>query len=501
MTLPKKTQRCPHQIGALCLSFVFLLGIGCGGGSSSTGGSGGGTPPSANAMEWTWVGGSDTAVTVPSVYGTKGVAAPGNNPNGGGVSWVTSSGDLWLFGGGEVSLPGTIESENNLWEYSPASSEWTWVSGCGPTTCSQSGIYGTQGTPSVNNLPGGRGAAVSWIDDSGNFWLFGGQGYDSTGQGYDNLNDLWEYAPATKQWTWIDGSDLIMGKANYGTLGVAAPTNMPGARSNAVSWKDGNGNFWFFGGQGIDGNGVFGSFNDLWEFSPSGKEWTWVSGGTTVNTSGIYGTLGVASGTDVPGGRVNSVSWVDRSGNLWLFGGLGYDSTGSENDLNDLWEFSTSSKQWTWISGSSAVTGGPGTCVAGVYGTQGTAAAANMPGGRNAANSWIDASGNLWLFGGLGCDAHGTAGSLNDLWEFNTSSKTWTWQSGSNSVGAAQGGTGGPSGTYGTQGTASASGTPGGRSGSVSWVDSKGNLWLYGGSGHDATGHYGVLNDLWSYTP
>jgi N-acetylneuraminic acid mutarotase len=228
-----------------------------------------------------------------------------------------------------------------------------------------------------------------------------------------------------------------------------------------------------------------------------------MSAGTTVNSKGAYGTLGVGASGNVPGSRVVAVSWADGSGNLWLFGGLGYDSTGSENDLNDLWEFSSSSKEWTWVSGASAVNNAaPGAiCQAGVYGTKGVGAAANVPGGRNAAVSWIDASGNLWLFGGLGCDANGTAGSLNDLWEFSPANKTWTWQSGSSSVGAAQGGTGGPSGVYGTEGSAAAANTPGGRSSSVSWTDPSGILWLFGGDGLDSTGASGLLNDLWSYTP
>ena len=502
MIFPNQAHHHLLKLNAFSLTCILLLCIGCSGGSSSTAGSGGGItpPPPAITKEWTWAGGSNMLATPASVFGTQGVAAPANSPSVGGVSWVDSSGNLWLFGGGGFDPRGTLGPQNDLWKYTSSSNEWTWVSGCGPTPCDQSGVYGTRGTPAANNLPGGRGGAASWTDSSGDLWLFGGQGDDSTGQFY-YLNDLWEYAPTTAQWTWVGGSNLVLGKASYGTLGVAGSMIIPGARSSPVSWTDKSGNFWLFGGQGLDASGTFGDFNDLWEFSPSSKQWTWIGGSQSVDAAGVYGVVGAASSTNVPGARERAVSWADSSGNLWLFGGLGYDSTGSQNDLNDLWEFSPSSKQWTWISGSSAVTGTSGICVAGVYGTQGTAAAANVPGGRNDANSWIDASGNLWLFGGLGCDASSTTGALNDLWELNPSTKTWTWQSGSNSVGAAQGGTGGASGTYGTKGTPSASNTPGGRSGASTWVDSSGTLRLYGGSGHDSTGQYGYLNDIWSYTP
>jgi hypothetical protein len=32
-------------------------------------------------------------------------------------------------------------------------------------------------------------------------------------------------------------------------------------------------------------------------------------------------------------------SWIDSSGNLWLFGGYGYDSTGALGYLNDMWHW------------------------------------------------------------------------------------------------------------------------------------------------------------------
>jgi N-acetylneuraminic acid mutarotase len=487
MRSPSRLQRSVCLMPPFCIALLALFTIGCGGGSTS----GTVTPPPSNAKEWTWVGGNNSAgatSTLQGIYGTQGVPSASNIPAGrsGAVSWIDASGNFWLFGGGIADPLGTKGPQNDLWEYNPTSKEWTWVSGSSTSPGNRMGIYGTQGTASSANAPGGRSDSVSWIDTSGNLWLFGGSGFDSTGQA-GVLNDLWKFSPSTNQWTWVGGSDTVNAKANYGSLGVAATGNNPGARERAVSWTDSNGNFWLFGGDGYGANGSSGSFNDLWEFTPSTNEWTWVRGGSALNAAGVYGSAGVAAPGNNPGGRVNAVSWADRNGNLWLFGGLGYDTTGSEYDLNDLWEFNPSSKEWTWVSGSSAVSSvAPGAlCLAGVFGTQGTA----------------DPGGKLWLFGGLGCDASGTAGALNDLWEFDTASKTWTWQSGSNSVGPAQGGTGGPSGTYGTQGTPATANTPGGRSGSAAWIDSNGSLWLFGGSGHDATGAYGDLNDLWSFTP
>ncbi|HUD23660.1 MAG TPA: kelch repeat-containing protein, partial [Acidobacteriaceae bacterium] len=153
------------------------------------------------------------------------------------------------------------------------------------------------------------------------------------------------------EWTWESGSSAMILTAGgfygqpgiYGTQGVASTSNAPGGRAGAVSWTDGSGNLWLFGGNGYDSTNS-GSLllNDLWEFSPTTKEWTWVSGsntGTSDNsahgTPGVYGTLGVASATNVPGERDAPVSWTDSSGNLWLFGGAGYDSTGTQGGLND----------------------------------------------------------------------------------------------------------------------------------------------------------------------
>ena len=121
--------------------------------------------------------------------------------------------------------------------------------------------------------------------------------------------------------------------------GKAAPSNVPGARDHAISWADSSGNLWLFGGSGLPATGNTGLLNELWKFD--GTNWTWMSGTNITNGAGAYGTLGRASSSNLAAARVGAVSWIDSSGNLWLFGGLGEDPAGTNSvgNLNDLWRF------------------------------------------------------------------------------------------------------------------------------------------------------------------
>jgi N-acetylneuraminic acid mutarotase len=190
-------------------------------------------------------------------------------------------------------------------------------------------------------VPGARYSASTWTDSSGNLWIFGGYGYDSNGS-VGRLNDLWHYTPSSGQWTWIGGEDDFNATGVYDSLGIAALGYVPGARYSASSWIDSTGNLWLFGGYGYDSTGGVGNLNDLWRYSPSSGEWTWVSGGDGDNAGGVYGTLGTGAPGDLPGARYSASSWTDSSGNLWLFGGVGYDSTGAAGDLNELWQYDPS---------------------------------------------------------------------------------------------------------------------------------------------------------------
>lgn len=454
-------------------------------------------PPPAVHNEWTWMSGAE-AVDQVGVYGTQGAATSTNTPGAraGASSWVDASGNFWLFGGygaGAVLSPTVFEGDlNDLWKYS--NGKWTWVSGSSQTE--QPGVYGTLRVAAPGNIPGAREWAASWIDSTGNFWLFGGGGIDSAGTRGD-LNDLWKYS--NNQWTWMGGSTVAaqqgiagawQGTGVYGTQGVPSPDNFPGVRAWASAWTDAGGNLWLFGGLGTDSAGKLGLLNDLWKYSNG--MWTWVGGSSLVDQLGVYGTLGTPAAGNTPGARVNAVALTDRAGSLWLFGGEGNDATGKGIgcatppyvcDLNDVWKFDGS--LWTWIGGSN-VTDQPGT-----YGTQGTAALGNIPGAREAAVGWLDAAGNLWLFGGAGFDSTQSYGELNDLWKF--SGGQWTWMNGSD--------TADQTGSYGTLGIAAATNEPVCRHWAVGWADRSGNLWLFGGFNGWTPPFNGQFNDLWEYQP
>ena len=356
--------------------------------------------------------------------------------------------------------------------------EWVWTSGS--STWLAAGVYGSKGVAAAGNVPGARQLASAWAGAAGVFWLFGGRS-PSNGADFD---DLWLYRPATDEWTWVSGSNTVGTAGVYGTLGVPAVGNMPGARDGAASWVDAAGNLWLFGGEEYAGAAGSNYFNDLWKYDPSTGEWTWISGADSVNAAGIYGVKGLAAAGDVPGARAGAVTWVDAAGNLWLFGGIGYDGAGVVGELADLWEFNVSAHEWVWVGGSSTVDS------AGVYGAKGIATASNLPGARQYAVSWVDATGNFWLFGGEGYDSTGSNGDLGDLWRYDPKSGQWTWESGSNTVGS--------TGFYGTQGVEASANVPGARVRSNAWTDAHGNLWLFGGVGYGSSGSAG-LNDLWMY--
>ncbi len=202
-------------------------------------------------------------------------------------------------------------------------------------------------------MPGARAwGAWSWVDTSGNLWLYGGIGDDGSG-GYQVLSDLWKYDVATNEWTWMDGPPTGTVAAYYGTKGIASTNNSPGARAEGdAAWVDDSNRLWLFGGAlyfpQMGGWSIGGFGNDMWMWDPDISEWTWMQGTQTLSGSGVYGIKGVADSSNYPPGRGAYCNWKDADGNFYFFGGynLGY-------SWNDLWKYDWQTNVFTWISGPS----------------------------------------------------------------------------------------------------------------------------------------------------
>jgi hypothetical protein len=445
------------------------------------------------------------------------------------AAWTDNLGRNWLFGGFGYPYPAATGKQvpgllNDLWVYDGGIG---WVPANLRTFTDKAGDIVVDPLPlELEDLgpgsgPGSRWGSSSWTDSSGNLWLFGGQGFDSSG-GLDPtlLSDLWKCTPGASAdgfpigpsggtsscpWALAGGSTVGNQKGTYPA--AVGGTGTPGGRWAALTASDAAGNLYLFGGQGLDSNGTVGLLNDLWVFN--GTTWTWLG----PSNSNVVGQKSIAT---APGSRQAGVMWVDSSGNVWLFGGFGLDSAGTVGSivppnpqlasqgalLNDLWEYNAGTKQWTQVSGSTTAN------QTGTYGTQATdntfvPSTPTNPGSRWGGVGWRDANNNLWFFGGWGYGSIATnpTGFLNDIWEYQQSSKKWIWWKGTTNVNQNS--------TFatiplGADGALFVNNIVGGRRGAAIWQpDFFGYLMVFGGEGYDSSqgNPPGYLNDLWTYLP
>lgn len=270
------------------------------------------------------------------------------------------------------------------------------------------------------------------------------------------------------QFKWISGDSTSNQSGNFGQKGISSISNSIKGLHSFTSQVDENDNLLLFGGIGF-GSGSSSSYcNDLWRWN--GSTWTWLSGDSSINGAGNYGSKGITSASNLPPSRAASSSWLASNGDFWLFGGFANDGL-----LSDLWKWDGSN--WTWVAGDSTLDQSPS------YGIKGQASSSNHPGARRQAAYWSDNNGDFWLFGG-----QNSAGNFGDLWKWDGSN--WTWVAGDsvqNSMGI-----------YGTMGQAGTQNKPGSRFLSFGWADDNDVFWLFAGFGN-AESQSGVLNDLWKY--
>ncbi len=291
--------------------------------------------------QWTWMKGFST-LDQNGVYGTIGVSSPNNMPGSrsGSGYWVDENSNLWLMGGDGFPAAGGSGLLQDLWKYVPATNEWTWVKGSDLT--GQTGVYGVQNTAAAGNLPGGRKFPMCWYTPSGDAYMLGGAGHSTLTLGAGRLNDFWKYNSGSNNWTWVGGHNGINQDGHYGVFAQASSAVRPGARESGATWTDALGKLYLFGGYGYAGEpGFLGDLNDLLKYDPLLAQWAWVKGDSALNVPGDYGTVGQMASSNKPGGRHYNTYWKHTGSELWLFGGLGRDSTTALTDnLNDLWVYS-----------------------------------------------------------------------------------------------------------------------------------------------------------------
>ena len=431
---------------------------------------------------WTWMGGNKTTNNS-GRYGSKGIPSVNNLPGArqNAVAWTDSQGNFWLFSGlGMVAKqdkkddekPGGDDDKNNNGGNKDDDNEDDDDEKNDDKNKDDKDNNG-RGNKDDDKDNEGKKDDKDDKDNNGR----GNKGDDSELESSSEglLNDLWMYSPASREWTWVGGSDKANHKGEYGIRTEASASNIPGSRTMATGWKDSNGNFWLFGGRGYSSGSAISDLNDVWLFTPSSKKWTWMKGSKTHNADAHYGEKGVLNDGNTPSGRCGSASWMDKSGNLWLYGG------GTRSEFySDLWKYNPQANQWVWVSGSKTPDHAP------VFKSKGIADRDGSPGARMMTSGWADAAGNFWLFGGNGYGKHTGTSHINNVWKYDVSRNEWTFVTGEIAVGADA--------VYGNKGELGNANTPAGVSNYARWKDNQGNFWIFGGQSPA-----GFSNQTWKF--
>jgi hypothetical protein len=269
-----------------------------------------------DGASWTWIAGDSLRNGLGNA-GPRGLASAEHIPSArlGAAYWTDDQGIFWLFG----RMGDFQDLRNDLWKFDGAA--WTWVAG--DTINMPSPRYGTLGSISPDNVPGGHGSGAGWATEGGIF-VFGGYGVDvNIAEG--EMNDVWQFNHAG--WGWVAGSSTADPLGSYGTRGFTAITNTPGGRTSPA-YATIHGGVLIFGGSGREQTGSLGPLGDLWFID--GTRWTWLAGSRFTNSPGVYGARGVPDADNTPGARVAGVMWPGTGKTVWLFGG---------SSRNDLWRW------------------------------------------------------------------------------------------------------------------------------------------------------------------
>lgn len=346
-------------------------------------------------------------------------------------------------------------------------------------------------------------------------------------------------------------------KVTKGSLDLGSG-NHPSPRQGAMLWNDKKGNIYMFGGEGIEETGEVGVFNELWSFNLITQSWELKKGNRKVNQKVERYAKSIESINTQPEGRKGASTWVDKNGDLWMFGGRGFDNV---SNYDQMWHFSAKKNNWILMGGTDK------TNQKNKVSNKKENSTGSLPGARYGSAFWSDKDGNFWMFGGSVYSNEKAKDSyLADLWQFDFNKKTWilvagpieedpkvsasdkedfgripsaraqasSWYNSNNNSLYIYGGYGldpkalgdgglsdlwqfdiiakrwillkGKSGHFeksitGVTGVASDDVTPGFRHEAISWTDDLGDFWLFGGQRTTQNNIMYLNNDIWKYSP
>lgn len=253
---------------------------------------------------WQWKNGAKLATNTVASVTTK----PCGRFGGGGFRRKVSNTQEWIYiiGGRVAGYAGQANANSitgEVWEYNVIANTWA-----------KRTSYGDESAPTT---PGISEFAYWYTGDDGfvdpKFYIFGGYGRTSMGDGPGYLGMLWVFDPIDKVFSPVDGSDTIMDLLyTYPTSGSG-----PGPRARTSFGYD------FASKRAIVYGGSYGEdkplLNDTWFYNTQTQEWFMLSP--------FYD---ITKDVDVPAKESGSMAFLSERG--WLFGGFsGNASTG------DLW--------------------------------------------------------------------------------------------------------------------------------------------------------------------
>ena len=330
---------------------------------------------------------------------------------------------------------------------------WTWLQG--------DKLVDPHGS---KNNPGGRSGTTTFLQsDRSAIWMFGGE--RKAGQSPTVTSDLWKLDITTFQWTLVHN-------------GTAKKDKTPGARQLAAGCGIQSLYFVMFGGLGENGQAL----GDTWiYYIPESK---WYTLEAMQQRMGVM----VEGNKTSPPARGDAAVWCQDGKNLVMFGGFG-----SDNKLrHDMWVFSLSTMTWMQMESSSKLPADPSFIKHLI----------SYPDGRSGATTW-NSHDNFYMYGGNlqhnnVRSKHLNTGNSGDMWLYNLEEDNWKLLSGHKGICTRTG-------EFGVKDRPSYINRPGCRRRATAWVDSRQNLWMFGGDGADVSQESmtvikkKLLSDLWHF--